>query len=83
MTEELAALEHKMTASGFWDDQNAAKKVIDRTNVIKKKLNPLGELDQRVDDFPVLIELAKEQGDTQSWQEVQTEYDALVKAISD
>ena len=72
-----------MTASGFWDDQNAAKKVIDRTNVIKKKLNPLGELDQRVDDFPVLIELAKEQGDTESWQEVQTEYDALVKAISD
>jgi peptide chain release factor 2 len=36
-----------------------------------------------VDDVPVLIELAKEQGDTQSYREVQTEFDALQKAIAD
>ncbi|WP_208300368.1 peptide chain release factor 2 [Prosthecobacter fusiformis] len=83
LTEELSALEHKMTDSGFWDSQNAAKKVIDRANVIKKQISPLGELDSRVEDFPVLIELAKEQGDTQSYREVQTEFDALSKAIAD
>jgi peptide chain release factor 2 len=82
LTEELEGLEHKMTASGFWDDQNTAKKVIDRSNVIKKKVTPLGELDSRVEDFPVLIELAKEQGDTQSWREVESEFGALQKAIS-
>ncbi|HEY1083876.1 MAG TPA: peptide chain release factor 2 [Prosthecobacter sp.] len=82
LTEELSALEHKMTDAGFWDSQNAAKKVIDRSNVIKKQLNPLGELETRVEDFPVLIELAKEQGDTQSYKEVQVEFDALEKAIS-
>lgn len=71
-----------MTAAGFWDDQNAAKKVIDRSNVIKKKITPLGELDQRVEDFPVLIELAKEQGDVESWREVESEFGALQKAIS-
>jgi peptide chain release factor 2 len=83
LTEELAALEHKMTAAGFWDDQNAAKKVIDRSNVIKKKLGPMDGLLQRVEDFPLLIDLAKEQGDTQSWREVQHEYESLEKAISD
>lgn len=71
-----------MTDAGFWDSQNAAKKVIDRANVIKKQISPLGELDARVEDFPVLIELAKEQGDTQSYREVQTEFDALGKAIA-
>lgn len=70
-----------MTDSGFWDSQNAAKKVIDRANVIKKQITPLGELDSRVEDFPVLIELAKEQGDTQSYREVQAEFDAIQKAI--
>jgi peptide chain release factor 2 len=71
-----------MTAPGFWDSQNAAKKVIDRANVIKKQIEPLGGLESRVEDFPILIELAKEQGDVQSIKEVQAEYDAIQKAIA-
>ncbi len=71
-----------MTAPGFWDSQNAAKKVIDRANVIKKQIEPLAGLESRVEDFPVLIELAKEQGDVQSIKEVQSEYDAVNKAIA-
>ncbi len=70
-----------MSDSGFWDDQNAAKKVIDRANIIKRQITPLGELLARVDDFPVLIELAREQGDTASMIEVRTEYDALDRDI--
>jgi peptide chain release factor 2 len=71
-----------MTAAGFWDSQNAAKKVIDRANVIKKQIEPLGGLESRVEDFPILIELAKEQGDVQSIKEVQSEFDAINKAIA-
>jgi peptide chain release factor 2 len=79
----LQALEHKMTAPGFWDSQNSARKVIDRANIIKKQIGPLEGLESRIDDFPVLIDLAREQGDAQSYQEVRSEYDALAKAISD
>jgi peptide chain release factor 2 len=71
-----------MTAPGFWDSQNSAKKVIDRANIIKKQIEPLGGLESRVEDFPVLIELAKEQGDVQSIKEVQLEYDSIQKAIA-
>jgi peptide chain release factor 2 len=71
-----------MTAPGFWDSQNSAKKVIDRANIIKKQIEPLGGLESRVEDFPVLIELAREQGDVQSIKEVQSEYDAINKAIA-
>jgi peptide chain release factor 2 len=70
-----------MTDTGFWDDQNAAKKVIDRANIIKRQITPLGELDARVEEFPVLIELAREQGDTASMIEVQKEYDSLDRDI--
>jgi hypothetical protein len=34
-----------MGAPGFWDDANAARKTIDRTNVIKKKIGPLQDLE--------------------------------------
>lgn len=43
---------------------------------------PLEELERRADDFEVLIEIAKEAGDLQSWQEVSKEYDEFQKAIS-
>lgn len=71
-----------MGAPGFWDDANAARKIIDRTNVIKKKIVPLQELESRANDFDGLIELAKEAGDTDTWREVDHEYKKLTKDIS-
>jgi peptide chain release factor 2 len=42
---------------------------------------PLEELEARSADFPVLIELAREQGDLASMQEVGTEWDVMSAAI--
>ncbi len=71
-----------MGAPGFWDDANAARKIIDRTNVIKKKIGPLTELESRVNDFDGLIDLAKEAGDMETWREVEQEYKNLTSDIS-
>lgn len=71
-----------MGAPGFWDDANAARKIIDRTNVIKKKIGPLTGLESRANDFDDLIELAKEAGDTDTWREVDGEYKKLTAEIS-
>ena len=43
---------------------------------------PLKTLSQRVEDFPVLIELAKEDGGMASWREVGTEYNSLQKDLA-
>jgi peptide chain release factor 2 len=75
-------LEDRMGAPGFWDDANAARKIIDRTNVIKKKIGPLQDLESRANDFDGLIELAKEAGDTDTWREVDHEYKKLTSEIS-
>ena len=71
-----------MTAPGFWDSQSTSRKVIDRRNVIKKQIEPLAGLEKRVEEFPILIDLAKEQGDVQSIKEVQAEFDGINKAIA-
>ena len=75
-------LEDRLAAPGFWDDANAARKTIDRTNVIKKKIGPLQDLEARAGDFDGLIELAKEAGDTDTWREVEQEHKTLEKDVS-
>lgn len=71
-----------MGAPGFWDDANAARKTIDRTNVIKKKIGPLQELELRAADFDGLIDLAKEAGDMDTWREVDQEHTKLEDDVS-
>jgi peptide chain release factor 2 len=75
-------LEDRLAAPGFWDNANAARKTIDRTNVIKKKIGPLQDLEARAGDFDGLIELAKEAGDTDTWREVEHEHKKLSADIS-
>lgn len=79
---ELEALEHQLSHPDFWNDQERARKTIDRTNVIKKKVLPLEALESRAEDFDVLIEMAKEAGDTTSWGEVAKEYAEIQTALS-
>ncbi|MFO1440048.1 MAG: peptide chain release factor 2 [Verrucomicrobiaceae bacterium] len=83
LRDELAMLEDRMGAPGFWDNANAAKKSIDRSNVIKKKIIPLEQLEGRANDFDGLIDLAKEAGDMDTWREVQDEHTKLVKDVGD
>jgi peptide chain release factor 2 len=75
-------LEDRMGAPGFWDDANAARKTIDRTNVIKKKIGPLQDLEARAGDFDGLIDLAKEAGDMDTWREVDQEHTKLENDVS-
>ena len=82
LTAELAELEHKQTHPDFWNDPNAARKAGGRAKEIERILGPLKTLTQRVDDFPVLVELAKEDGGTGSWREVEAEHAALQKDVA-
>jgi peptide chain release factor 2 len=81
LNHELEALENRSAQENFWNDSNEAKKVIARINDIKKKTVPLQVLMPRLEDFDVLIEIAKEEGDPNSWAEVQKEFDDLETAV--
>ena len=59
----MAELEKQAASPSFWDDQNKAKQVIDRTNALRAVLNPYQELTSGIEDVELMIELAEEEAD--------------------
>jgi peptide chain release factor 2 len=55
----LAEFEAQMASDTFWNNQDAAKKVIEETNQLKKKAEPLLAFGRRCEDVQVLLELGE------------------------
>jgi peptide chain release factor 2 len=78
---QLAEYEVKMAANGFWEEPQAAQKVIGEANAIRGKLDPLKELEQKLADLATLKELVLEDASEQAAKEFQTEFDAVAKSL--
>jgi peptide chain release factor 2 len=59
LTQRQAELESQMTRDSFWNNQEAAQKVITETNDIRGKLEPLMRLGKQYEDLEVMLELAQ------------------------
>lgn len=57
--QRLAELEAQMAADSFWNNQELAKKTIEETNRLKKKVEPLLKFESRSADTSVLLELGE------------------------
>ncbi len=53
-----------MTGETFWNNQEAAQKVINETNDIRGKLDPLARFGKQVEDLQVMLELAAAEPET-------------------
>jgi len=62
-------LETKMGEAGFWDNQEAAKPVINELKLLKSQIDPLEAILRGIDDVRALYELADEAGDADSLAE--------------
>ena len=58
LNQRFAELESQMTGESFWNNQEAAQKVINETNDIRGKLDPLARFGKQVEDLQVMLELA-------------------------
>ena len=56
---QLAGCEVKMAGPTFWDDPQAAQKVIGEANAIRSRLDPLKEHEQKIADLKTLKDLRK------------------------
>jgi peptide chain release factor 2 len=65
----LIELENIMAAPTFWNDQNKARTVLDEANTIRRKLETQTDLDRRISDAGVLIDLGE--SETEIVKEVQ------------
>ncbi|MFC5050343.1 peptide chain release factor 2 [Rubritalea spongiae] len=78
---DLKAIDAEMTEGSFWDDSTKAQETVAKSNIIKRKLNPFLELEQRYDDLLELISLAREYQDADSSQEASIEFENINKAL--
>lgn len=73
---DLARLEHRLSEmetetqiEGFWDDHEAAQKLLKEKKSLENKVNAYRDLEQVLEDIEVLIEMAEEGEDSSSEEE--------------
>jgi len=82
LKKELAEYESRMAEGSFWDDSHTAQKIIGEANAIRSKLDPLKDLEQKIDDLKTLKELVLEDAGDAAAQEFQGEFDTAEKLMA-
>src|SRR5699024_7247941 len=81
--EQIKQLEKKMAEPAFWDDQDAAQKVIDETNWLKDKVENFETMAEQMDDAELMHELIKEEADEEMIGELADSVQDLKKKVKE
>jgi peptide chain release factor 2 len=81
MRKEIAGLAEEVAAPDLWDDQANATRVTGRLSALQGELDRFTDLDSRVEDLAVMVELGQEEGDASSLAESETELGKIKKAV--
>jgi peptide chain release factor 2 len=81
MREEIAELGEQVAVPDLWDDQANAQRVTGRLSVLQGELDRFTNLQQRLDDVEMLIEMAQEEGDADSLTDSEKELARITKAV--
>ncbi len=66
-----------MSAPEFWNDKENAQSRVEEVAEIKSKIVPIQELESRIEDFEVLLEIALDDNDEDSAAEVASELEGI------
>jgi peptide chain release factor 2 len=83
MAEEIQRLEGEASAPNLWDDPAAAQQVTSRLSFLQGELSRVRALRGRLDDLPVLFELAADEDDAAARAEAMTELDSVTQAVGE
>lgn len=75
---ELKIIEQKTAEPDFWDDPNAARKVIDQANALRDTVKPYQELAEGVEELGIHLDLATEEEDPKQVQTALGEAESLL-----
>src|SRR5690625_4002119 len=67
----------------FWDDHDAAQKVIDESNWLKNKVDQFEAMAENMDDAEVMYELVKEENDQEMLSELSDSIRSLKSQVRD
>jgi peptide chain release factor 2 len=80
---EAKELEEAAGIPNLWDDPEAAQKVTSKLSRVQSEINRVSSLRQRLDDLPVLLELARGEEDQSALEDAGKELDSVTKAIGE
>jgi peptide chain release factor 2 len=83
MGQELAAIEKRMEAPGFWGDRERADESIARLKDLRSVLTPFDELDGKITELRELISLDESDGDGSLTGEIELELEAITKRLGE
>jgi len=81
LRKQAAELEVEAGVPNLWDDPEAAQKITSRLSRVQSEIAKLSGLRQRVEDLPILFELAA--GEPGGIEDAEKELDAVKKAVSE
>jgi peptide chain release factor 2 len=81
MKAEIADLQEQVSAPDLWDDQANAQRVTGRLSLLQGELERFVQLHGRVEDLGVLVELAQEEGDSDTLAEADADLVRIKQAV--
>ena len=79
---DIVALNDQAGAPDLWDDAANAQKVTSALSHRQSELKRITELQAKLDDLDVLIDMAREAADADAAAEAASELEAIVKALA-
>lgn len=76
---QLQKLERKMSKAGFWDNPETAQSVVSQLSGLKSVIEPAEKIQQSVKDLIELFQLAEDESDSETLEQIETELEDLIK----
>ena len=83
LRKQAAELEEEAGVPNLWDDPESAQKITSRLSRVQSEIAKLSGLRQRVEDLPILFELAASEPNGSGIQDAEKELDAVKKSIGE
>jgi peptide chain release factor 2 len=84
LKESAADLEQQASAPNLWDDPQVAQVITSKLSRAQSTLNKINGIRSRLDDLPVMVELANNESDkAAAFKDIDKELDDLTKVIND
>ncbi len=81
ITKQIEVLEAQTVGAEFWSNSAESQKVLKNIKLYKQKINEYEKLRQAFEDLLVLIDVALEENDVESFDELNLNYQKLLKSV--
>ncbi len=81
MEVDIAEYDEQMSDPSFWNDQQAAQKVIDEANTVKSTYNTFRSMEEQVEEYKMMMEMLEEESDAGLRAELEHGVESLEKEI--